>query len=69
VAKHSLKVGGSIDRARLMILIQCRSERSRVGGGPTKFVLVGVGVVKIVVVEGLLLAPDSPGSVGEASEQ
>lgn len=69
MAKQSLKVGCSIDRAGLMILIQCRSERSRVGGGATKFVLVVVGVIEIVVVEVLLLAPDSPDRVGQTSEQ
>lgn len=67
--KHSLEVRSSIDRARRVILIQSRSERSRIGGGTTELVLVIVGVIEIVVVEGLLLAPDSPRSVGKTSEQ
>ena len=52
-----------------MILIQCRSERSRLGSSPTKLVVVGVGVVQIIVVKVLLLAPNSPGSISETSEQ
>lgn len=61
--KHCLKVGRGIDRAGLVILIQGRSERSGIGGGTTKFVLVVVGVIEIVVVEVFLLAPDSPRGV------
>jgi len=68
-AKHCLEVGCGIDRARRVILIQCRSERSRIGSCTTKFVLVVVGVVEIVVVEVLLLAPDSPRRVGKTGEQ
>jgi len=52
-----------------MILIQCGTERSRIGRGSTKFVLIGVGVVQIVVVKILLLAPDAPNGVGQPSKQ
>jgi len=69
VAKTSLEVRGSVDGARLVILIQRRPERSRIGCSSTKLVLVDVGVVKIVVMKVLLLAPDSPRSVSETSEQ
>ena len=64
VSRQYLEVGGSIDGTWLMVLIQCRSERSRVGGRTTELVLVVVGIICIVVMESLLPAPDSPCSVG-----
>jgi len=52
-----------------MILIQGGAERSRVGRSPAELILVDVGVVQIIVVESLLLAPNSPSSVGQTRKQ
>jgi len=52
-----------------MVLIQCGTERGRISGGSTEFVLVDIRVIQIIVVKILLLAPNSPGGVGETGEQ
>jgi len=51
-------------------LIQSGTERSVVRFWiGTELVLVDIGVVEIIVVRILLLAPDTPGSVSQASEK
>ena len=65
-----LKVGCCIDWSGLMILVQSRPERGVVGAsGCTKFVLVGVGIVEVIIMKVLLLAPDTPSSVCQSRKQ
>lgn len=53
-----------------MILIQSGAERSVVRSCCcAELVLIEIRVVEIVVVEVLLLSPDAPGSVSQASEK
>jgi predicted metalloprotease len=52
-----------------MILVESRSERSGIGRRAAEFILVVVGIVEVIVVKILLLAPDSPGSVGQTGKQ
>lgn len=66
----NLKVGCRVDRTWLVVLIQGRSERGGIGsGGSAGFVLIEVGVVEIIVVKVLLLAPDAPGSVSQSGKK
>lgn len=53
-----------------MILVQGRAERRGIGSrGRTGLVLVEVGVVQVIVMKVLLLAPDSPGGISQSSKE
>jgi len=64
-----LEIGCRVDRARVVVLVECALEGCLVVGRGAELLLLGIGVIEIVIVEILLLAPDPPCCESESTEQ
>jgi len=65
-----LKIRCRIDWTRVVVLIECALERCLlVVGRSAELLLLSVGIVEIVVVEILLLAPNPPCGESESTKQ
>jgi len=66
----ALEVGCGVDWSRRVILIQSPLKGRAVRSSRcAEFVLVEVGIIEIIVVQILLLAPDTPGSIGQSGKK